>query len=314
MPSVSYRKIRRRRIHLPFYRDYNSILLHAVAPTAQPQATMSEKERRPFTALYLAAGLSSRFGGKIKCLQAVGRHGETLLELSVRQVRAYGVSDVVMVVSEATEASIRAVAGDAIQGLPVSYARQTKPEWRAKPMGTVHALLAARPFITQSFVVLNGDTLYGATALSLVCEHVSTRAGHCLPGYALRAVLPERGRVNRAVIGVNSSGHLTEIVEQYDIGREDIPSKYTGSELTSMNIFGFQPSIFDFAARKFDAWFVENSTNEKSEYILSTMLNDLFPEDGVVTHVYPLDTSTPLELTNPEDFAYVRNNLSLVGL
>lgn len=276
---------------------------------------MSDTERRPFTALYLAAGLSSRFGGKIKCLQAVGRHGETLLELSIRQVRKYGVTSIVIVVSKSTESSIRAIAGDSIQGIPVTYAEQSKPEWRTKPMGTVHAILAARPHIRQAFIVLNGDTLYGSAALSRVCTHITTtRIEHCLPGYSLRAVLPESGRVNRAVIGVNSEGYLTKIVEQYNIGRSDIPSKYTGSELTSMNIFGFQPSIFDFAARKFDAWFAEHGTDETSEYILSTMLNDLFPQDGVLTKVYPLDASTPLELTNPEDFAYVRNNLSLVGL
>jgi len=44
------------------------------------------------------------------------------------------------------------------------------------------------------------------------------------------------------------------------------------------------------------------------------MLNDLLPEEGIKTSVYGVDNSIPLELTNPEDFAYVRNNLDLADL
>lgn len=271
-------------------------------------------EKGAFSVVYLAAGLSSRFGGKIKCLQEVGRHGETLLELSVRQLADFGVADMVVVVSEATYSQIHAVAGDHFCGLPVRYVTQRKPEHREKPLGTVHALLAARQAVTKPFVVLNGDTLYGATALRAVCHHVAVRGTPCMPGYALRRVLPQQGRVNRAIIRV-SAGRLAEIVEHYDIGMADVDAnRYTGNELTSMNIFGFPPSIFAFAQRKLDAWLYENGSESKKEYILSTMLNDLYGEEGVETTVYPVDNSVPLELTNPDDFAYVRNNLSLVGL
>lgn len=275
---------------------------------------VSEGARQPFSVIYLAAGLSSRFGGKIKCLQEVGRHGETLLELSVRQLSEFGVVDIIVVVSDATESAIRGVAGDEFCGLPVRYATQEKPSHRAKPLGTVHALLAARVAVDKPFVVLNGDTLYGAQALRLVCGHVSTRPGPCMPGYALRRVLPRAGRVNRAIIRVSGT-RLAEIVEHYDIGMADIDAgKYSGDELTSMNIFGFQPFVLDFAQRKLDEWLKANSHESTKEYILSTMLNDLYPEEGVETTVYGVDNSVPLELTNPDDFAYVRNNLSLVGL
>lgn len=270
--------------------------------------------RRPFSAVYLAAGLSSRFGGKIKCLQDVGRHGETLLELSVRQLLKFGVCDIVMIVSDATVAPIRAVVGNNFAGLPVRYAFQTTPEYREKPLGTVHALLAARPVVNKPFIVLNGDTLYGESALASVCGHVATKENPCMPGYPLRDVLPASGKVNRAVINIEGS-HLAQIVEQYDISMDDVRvGKYSGDELTSMNIFGFQPAVLDFAQRKYDAWLEMNRRETKKEYILSTMLNDLFPEEGTLTSVYGVDNSVPLELTNPEDFAYVRNNLNLVGL
>ncbi|CAN8063225.1 unnamed protein product [Agarophyton chilense] len=275
---------------------------------------MADVAPSPFYAVYLAAGLSSRFGYRIKCLQPVGRSGETLLELSVRQLLAQSVSAIVIIVSDATYSQIHAVVGDSFLSLPVRYAFQTTPPYRKKPLGTVAALLAARRLLDRPFVVLNGDTLYGDHALERVCTHIKFNPSPCMPGYPLRDVLPQKGSVNRAIICIEGSC-LTQIVEQYDICMDDIRAgKFSGDELTSMNIFGFQPSILDFAQRKFDAWIKQNPTDDSTEFILSTMLNDLLPDEGVKTYVYGVDNSIPLELTNPEDFAYVRNNLGLVGL
>lgn len=264
--------------------------------------------------MYLAAGLSSRFGFRVKCLQEVGRHGETLLELSVRQLLSYNVADIILVVSHGTYDAIRATIGSKFLGLPVRYCFQITPEYRKKPFGTVHALLAAEELVSKPFIVLNGDTLYGDSALSKVCAHISSRDNPCMPGYPLKDVLPKTGRVNRAIINVQGSV-LTQIVEQYNVCYDDIRSgKYSGNELTSMNIFAFQPSIFAFLRRKYDAWLAENSAEDVKEYILSTMLNDLRSEENIVTSVYGVENAIPLELTNPDDFAYVRNNLDLVGL
>jgi NDP-sugar pyrophosphorylase family protein len=285
--------------------------MSAPTPATQPEA---QPELQPFSAVYLAAGLSSRFGFRVKCLQEVGRHGETLLELSVRQLQKYRVHELVMIVSPATKKHIHDAIGDRFLGLPVVYCYQITPDYRKKPMGTVHALLAAKDAVKNNFIVLNGDTLYGDNALSKVCAHVSTRANPCMPGYPLKDVLPKTGHVNRAVINMHGS-MLTEIVEQYDICYDDIRSgKYTGSELTSMNIFAFPSSMFGYLQRKFDAWLDANKEEETKEYILSTMLNDLQRDEGIETSVYPVENAIPLELTNPDDFAFVRNNLDLVGL
>lgn len=232
---------------------------------------MSDPPRAPFTALYLAAGLSSRFGFRVKCLQEVGRSGETLLELSVRQLLPHGVGDLVLVVSKGTYESIHAVVGDVFLGLPVTYVYQVTPEYRKKPLGTVHALLAAEGTLMRPFLVLNGDTLYGDAALAPVCAHLTRQSGSgggsgagnassgaaagasaeaCMPGYPLKDVLPRAGRVNRAVIQVGAGGTLDAIVEQYDIGMADIEAGiYSGDELTSMNIFAFPLPVVAFARR-----------------------------------------------------------------
>lgn len=274
----------------------------------------SNSASSPFYGLYLAAGLSSRFDYRIKCLQQVGRYGETLLELSVRQLQKYHVSAIIIIVSDLTYAPIHAVVGDNFLGLPVRYAFQRTPEYREKPLGTVAALLSAKELLDKPFLILNGDTLYGDDALRKVCTHIRYRDTPCMPGYPLRDVLPAAGKVNRAIIGIEGSC-LTQIIEQYNISMEDVrQGKYTGDELTSMNIFAFQPAVLHFAERKYNEWLKENATEKRAEYILSTMLNDLLPEEGIKTSVYGVDHSIPLELTNPEDFEYVRDNLDLVGL
>jgi NDP-sugar pyrophosphorylase family protein len=307
----------------------------------------NEAVKPTIQAVYLAAGLSSRFGGRIKCLQEVGRHGETLLELSVRQLcEAYpAISSLVFVVSEATHLPIHALIGEQFYGLPVYFCVQRVPAWRKRPLGTVDALLAAREHIHGPFIVLNGDSLYGVAALSLVCNHITAAKTACMPGYKLREVLPKEGRVNRAIVQTDERHRVLEIVEQYNIGFEDIEEgRYTGDELTSMNVFGFHDtSIFARADERFRRFLSElealrddhhlqqqqqqqqqsvkrcstdeNDVYAHKEYILSTMLNELLHDAQIELMVLSCNSiRTPLELTNPGDFAFVKNHLDLVGL
>ncbi len=69
--------------------------------------------------------------------------------------------------------------------------------------------------------------------------------------------LPENGsRVNRARIERDAAGWLLSMQEQYDICSGDVgpDRRYTGDELTSLNIFGFRPSHLAIFAAQYDAW------------------------------------------------------------
>ncbi|GJD12007.1 hypothetical protein Gasu2_61210 [Galdieria sulphuraria] len=251
-------------------------------------------------------------GNKTKCLQEVGRLGETLLELSIRQLTKYGLSDIIIVVSRSTYPKVHLVAGDAFQGVPITYCFQETPNHRKKPLGTVHALLCAKDVIDKAFIVLNGDTLYGEHAICNMVQHIQSNEIPCMPGYRLEDVLPREGKVNRAIVNTEHNW-LVNIVEHYDISMEDIQNGlYTGNELTSMNIFAFRPDVFSYMENKLRVWLEQNRHEPSKEYILSTMLNDLYPETGKRTRVFETG-NVPLELTNPEDFGYVKNNLDLVG-
>jgi len=59
----------------------------------------------------------------------------------------------------------------------------------------------------------------------------------------------------------------------------------------------------------------ENDVYAHKEYILSTMLNELLHDAQIELMVLSCNSiRTPLELTNPGDFAFVKNHLDLVGL
>ena len=64
------------------------------------------------TAVYLAAGLSSRFGGRIKALIQVGPNNESLMELSMNEAIEAGFNSFVLIVSPKTLEPLKAYFGE----------------------------------------------------------------------------------------------------------------------------------------------------------------------------------------------------------
>ena len=74
--------------------------------------------------VYLVAGLSSRFNGKIKQLAKVGKNGETFIECSLNQAIKSGINKIIFVVGEMTEQFFKNKLGDNYQGIPIHYTLQ----------------------------------------------------------------------------------------------------------------------------------------------------------------------------------------------
>ncbi|MGH9276619.1 MAG: NTP transferase domain-containing protein, partial [Acidimicrobiales bacterium] len=92
----------------------------------------------------LAAGVGSRFGG-MKQLAEVGPGGHALMDYAVYDALRAGFDRVVLVVSEKSEPAVRAHAEEGFGRLAdVEFALQDSGD-RAKPWGTGHAILSARP-------------------------------------------------------------------------------------------------------------------------------------------------------------------------
>lgn len=262
------------------------------------------------TFVYLAAGLSRRFGGKFKGTVNVGEKGETLLEISMKQAIAAGADRFIFVVSEATKKYLWEEFGNEFEGMPISYTFQRTPEWRKKPFGTAHACLSARNFVDGPFVILNSDDLYGEeTLMKLVFYLRAEPEKMVIPGYKLDNCVPQEGGVNRGIISEENE-RVTGIEENLGVLRSDFGEKYSGEELVSMNVFGFNTYVFPYFERKF-VEFVEKC-GEEEEFLLPSMIGDYVQEEGGEVKVFPT-SEVPLGLTNPGDEEVLRKKLREMG-
>jgi hypothetical protein len=172
--------------------------------------------------------------------------------------------------------------------IEVAFAHQTltaaaggfRNQARQKPWGTGHAVLVARPCIQGSFAVINADDFYGAEALGKIGEFLAApRAPHeyAMVGFELRKTLSPHGTVSRGICQVDQSGLLLEISEHTKLSAagQDALSCQGGHELVipgdtlvSMNLWGFQTSIFDQLEHSFKDFLQTSGMRSDSEYVL----------------------------------------------
>mgnify|MGYP001614605345 FL=1 len=126
--------------------------------------------------VYMVAGLSSRFGGKIKQFAKVGPKGETIIEYSLNQALPEGFTKIIFIVGNKTEKPFRDMFGESYKGIPIFYSQQKfNEEEREKPWGTADALCSAKDVINCPFVVCNGDDIYGAETFRILVNHLKNK-------------------------------------------------------------------------------------------------------------------------------------------
>jgi dTDP-glucose pyrophosphorylase len=257
------------------------------------------------TLLVLAAGMSSRYGGKSKQTDGMGPAGETLLDYSVSDAKRAGFGRVVFVIRREAEAAFREVVVSRLERqLPVDLAYQDRddlpggyqtPESRTKPWGTGHAVLAARDLIQEPFAVINADDFYGRDSFAQLGAFLQTPGlsdqpcRTCMVGFVLRNTLSEHGKVARGICTVREDGLLSRVEEMTDIyqtatGAENRaegipPHPLTGSELVSMNMWGFTPEIFTGLQAQFLTFLQTHHDSSKAEYYIPLGI-DLLIQSG----------------------------------
>jgi hypothetical protein len=251
---------------------------------------------RKLTLLVLAAGIGSRYGG-IKQIDGFGPNGETIMDYSLYDALRAGFTKVVFIVRDeileiVKEKFLPKLTGKVevefvIQSMdklvPAAY---QNPE-RKKPWGTGHAMLCAKDVIHEPFAVINADDFYGRAAFSNVAEFFSTPGGqteHALVGYTLKNVLSDYGSVSRGVGEEDSNGYLTSVVERKTIVKENgkIIAKEPEGDMvmnpeakTSMNFWGFHPSIFPVSEKLFVEFLKNNHHDVKAEFFIPIIANSL---------------------------------------
>lgn len=198
--------------------------------------------------IILAAGRARRYGG-LKQLAPIGIHGEGVIDLIASDAVAAGFEDIVMVINSNTGPQIK----DHVKKFwPSEY--QVSFAIQDQPLGTVHAVLAAEPYIdtTEPFGISNADDLYGRDALAKLGNHLTTKKNNCLIGFQLDRALVGDLPVSRGLCNV-VNGHLTEIVERHNVhatldgfsADDDLEPKALYPQATvSMNLWGFQPAMW----------------------------------------------------------------------
>jgi NDP-sugar pyrophosphorylase family protein len=250
---------------------------------------------KKLTLLVLAAGMGSRYGG-IKQIDGFGPNGETIMDYSLFDAVRAGFTKVVFIVREEILETVKEIflpklKGKAevdfvIQALDTLVPTEYQNPDRVKPWGTAHAMLCARNAINEPFAVINADDFYGQEAFQAVSKFFNeeNNVHHALIGYTLKNVLSDFGSVSRGVGEEDAHGFLTSVVERTNVFRENgkiIAHEKDGNmELnpeakTSMNFWGFHPSIFAFTEKTFHEFLKENSANIKAEFFIPIVANKL---------------------------------------
>ncbi len=247
------------------------------------------------TAVILAAGLGSRYGG-LKQLDPVGRHGEFIIDYSVYDSIRAGFDKIVFIIKEENLESFEESIGSRIKGnVKIEYAFQNSldlpdgfscPSDRVKPWGTAHALRACRNIVDDKFIIFNADDFYGRETFENMykCLNDINSTTFAMPGYTLANTLSENGHVARGVC-VTENGIIKNIREIKKIMRIDGVVKYeteTGEWVdidenspVSMNFWGFTPDVFKYAETGFTN-FLRNPDNDltKDEYYITNIIDE----------------------------------------
>jgi dTDP-glucose pyrophosphorylase len=251
------------------------------------------------TLLILAAGMGSRYGG-LKQLDGMGPSGETILEYSVYDAIRAGFGKVVFVVRREFHQEFREkVSSRFAKAIQIDFAFQEMdglpggfqcPPGRVRPWGTAHAVLSARPVISEPFAVINADDFYGASTFlhlhAFLSEpNVSWPPAFCLVAYELAKTLSDHGSVSRGICSVDAKGFLRSVEERTEITSGEEGPGYPDAvgrrqflpadAPTSMNCFGFTPLIFDFLENQFCDFLEARVLEEKSEFFLPTAVTTM---------------------------------------
>ena len=113
------------------------------------------------TLIIMAAGIGSRYGGGIKQLAKMGKHGEIIMDYSIYDAKEAGFDKVVFIIRKDIEEEFKAVIGDRIRKhIDVEYVFQELsdipegfqvPEGRTKPWGTGQAILCCKDVVKEPF-------------------------------------------------------------------------------------------------------------------------------------------------------------------
>lgn len=278
----------------------------------------------------MAAGMGSRYGG-LKQIDTVGPGGETILDYSIYDAIQSGFRKVVFVIRKEIEEdfhdivvkrisphiSVECVYQELDSFIPVDF---EIPKDRKKPWGTGHAVLAAQDAIDGPFVVINADDFYGRSSYKTIGDFLNKSSDeYGLVTYQLKKTLSAHGSVSRGICNIDSLGNLQSITEHTKIAMDDggrlidwqqngTGVALTGSEMVSLNFWGFQPNFFDYLNKQFHEFLKKRGNETGAEFYLPSVVDNVI-RDGLARVVVLPTTESWFGITYKEDHEIVQRQI-----
>ena len=251
----------------------------------------------------LAAGMGSRFGG-LKQMEPMDDYNNFLLDYSVYDAKRAGFNSVIFIIKKDFYEIFKNTIGKRVEKIiDVKYAFQDLndlpngfecPENRSKPWGTAHAIYAARDFINEDFIIINGDDFYGKETYEVAYKYLSelpknSEGKYAIVAFQAKNTMTENGAVKRGVAFSDDNGCLTKLIESSIYQKEngkvaceplDGSDKFEvePSQLVSMNLFAFNKDLIKKLEEKFPAWLEKNISDPKAEFLIPTVVDELVNE------------------------------------
>jgi hypothetical protein len=152
------------------------------------------------------------------------------------------------------------------------------PGWPAE-------IQCAADAIHEPFGIINADDFYGAQSFQLLAAHLQPdNPSYAMVGFVLRNTLSEFGSVARGVCQLTDY-RLDSIREIVGIEKNGSAARFkngtgefhalVGDEMVSMNMWGFNPGIFDHLRRQFLEFLKVRGADEKAEFYIPNAVNTL---------------------------------------
>lgn len=242
--------------------------------------------KKELTLLVLAAGMGSRFGG-LKQIEPVGPNGEFIIDYSIYDAIKAGFNKVVFVIKKENYDIFKNSIGKRLSDkIKIEYVFQelsdlpksiALPKERIKPLGTAHAVYAARNNIHGNFAMINADDFYGYDGLLKASEFLNNcnELEYANVVYEVGKTITKNGAVKRGII-FEENGYLKDIKESSVIeknGRIEV-SPLNGEDTfyinstdsVSMNLLCFTPKIFEYLNNNIEAFFLNCKDLLNDEY------------------------------------------------
>ena len=165
----------------------------------------------------------------------------------------------------------------------------------------------AKDVIKEPFAVINGDDYYGKSSFRILADwliaHKDSKGRCAIVGFELDNTLSENGTVSRGICSYDSDMKLGNITEFLNIGKEADGNVYgdnsstgethvriEGTNLCSMNMWGFTPDYFELSDRIFGEFLEENINELKKEFYIPFAVDTLIHREGYSCEVLSTDS------------------------